>query len=254
MRMQGLPKRFELVVCRVEKIFPHSAQVQMVEYRKKAMIHVSEIALRWVKNIKEFVKPNQFVVCQVMRVERDDVSLSLKRVRKEESERRLNEFKRESKAERALELIAKSMKKSLDDAYREVGYTLQEEFGSIHKALEFAFKNPDLVRSKGIPKAWLEPLMKAAQKSYSEKDYQVKAKLKLICYGPDGIKVIKKALSDSCCEGLEVRYVSAPRYSIIGKGKNFKELKARVQSAAENISRELSSHKGTCEYEISESK
>jgi translation initiation factor 2 subunit 1 len=254
MRRQGSPKRFELVVCKIVKIFPHSALAELIEYRKRGLIHVSEVALKWVKNIREFLKINQFVVCQVMRVDGEDISLSVKRVRREESDRRLNEFKRETKAEKALELTAKEMKKTLDDAYREVGYLLQEEFGSIQKAFEFAVKNPDLLKSKGVPKAWLEPIIKTAQKSYTEKEYQVKAKLNIVCYGPQGIKIIKKALSDVEGDGLEVRYVSAPKYQIIGRGKNFKELKARVQGAAERISSELSSNKGTCEFEIKESR
>jgi translation initiation factor 2 subunit 1 len=254
MRRQGYPKRFELVVCRIVKIFPHSALAELVEYRKKGLIHVSEVALRWVRNIREFIKLNQFVVCQVMRVDGEDISLSVKRVRKEETERRLNEFKRERKAEKALELTAKGMKKSLDDAYDEVGYILQEEFGSIYRAFEFAVKNPDFLKSKNVPKEWLEPIIKTAQKSVSEKEYEVKAKLDLRCYSPDGVETIKKALLAAGSDGLEVRYVSAPRYVIIGRGKNFKKVRAVVQAAADAVSREISASKGTCEVEIKEGK
>ena len=31
----------------------------MLEYKKKGLIHVSEVALRWVKDIREFIKLNQ---------------------------------------------------------------------------------------------------------------------------------------------------------------------------------------------------
>ncbi len=254
MRRQGYPKRFELVVCRITKIFPHSALAELVEYRKKGLIHVSEVALRWVRNIREFIKLNQYVVCQVMRVDGEDISLSVKRVRKEESERRLNEFKRETKAEKALELTAKDMKKSLDQAYDEVGYILQEEFGSIYRAFEFAVKNPDLLKTKGVPAGWLEPIIKTAQKSVSEKEYEVKAKLDLRCYGSRGVETIKKALLDAEGEGLEVRYVSAPRYVIIGRGKDIKKVKALVHSAVDAVSRGISASEGTCEVEIKEGK
>ncbi len=254
MRRKGNPKKFELVVCRISKIFPHSAIAEMVEYRKTGLIHVSEVALRWVKNIREFLKVNQFVVCQVAGVKGDDVLLSVKRVRREESDRKLNEYKRESKAEKALELTAKSLGKSLDQAYDEVGYLLQEEFGSIRKGLEFAHKNPGLLEEKGVPKAWLEPLKKTASKSFSDKDYSVRAKLRMVCYGPEGVSIIRKSLQAAEKDGLEARYISAPNYELIGKGKNIKELRAKVQGAAEGISRELSSHKGSCEFEIKESR
>lgn len=254
MRRQGTPRRFELVICKIIKIFPNSALVEMLEYKKKGLIHVSEVALRWVKDIREFIKLNQYVVCQTMRVDGEDVSLSLKRVRRPDAERKLNEFKRERKAEKLLELIAKGMKKNLDDAYREVGYILQEEFGSIHKSLEFAIKNPELLKSKGVPKEWLDPILEMVQKSYAEKVYEVKAKVNIKCYSSDGIKTIKKALSRADKDGLEVRYISAPNYMVTGRGKNFKDIRAKVKAAAEEISREISSHKGTCEFEITESK
>jgi translation initiation factor 2 subunit 1 len=254
MRNQGMPNRFEIVVCKVVKIFTNSALVELLEYRKKGLIHVSEIALRWVKDIREFVKPNQHIVCQVLGVDGDDINLSLKRVRKPDAERKLNEFKRERKAEKTLELVAKEKGKTLDDAYNEVGYMLQEEFGSIHKALDFALKNPELLKSKGVPKAWMDPILKVIQKSYSEKVYEVRAKLRLVCYGPDGISTIKKALSTAKREGVESSYISAPNYMIIGRGKNFKEIRSAVKEIAEGISKEIISNKGTCEFEIIESK
>ena len=254
MRKQGTPTKFELVVCKIVKIFPNSALAELLEYRKKGLIHVSEVALRWVKDIREFVKQNQYVVCQVMGVRDGDISLSIKRVRKPDSERKMNEFKRERKAEKMLELLAKKMKKNLDDAYNEVGYTLQEEFGSLHKAFEIVMKNPDLFRSKDIAKEWLEPIVEMVKKSYSEKIYEIKANLKLTCLGPEGINIIKKALSAANGEGIKVSYVSAPKYVIIGKGKNIKETKSRVKEILERIEKEISSHKGTCEFEIKESK
>jgi translation initiation factor 2 subunit 1 len=252
MRRQGNPERWELVVCKIVKIFPNSALAELIEYRKRGMIHVSEVALRWVKDIREFIRLNQHVVCRVMRVQGDDISLSLKRVRKEEAERRLNEFKRENKAERMLELTAKNMKKSLDDAYKEVGFLLQEEFGGLYKAFEFAVKNPDLLRSKGVPKAWLEPIMDIAKKSYSEKVFEIKAELELKCYGSGGVETIKKALMSVEKGGLEVRYISAPRYMIVGRGKNAKELRARVEAASQSVSGTVCSNKGTCECKIEE--
>ena len=254
MRRQDMPKRFELVVCRVIKIFPNSALADLVEYRRRGLIHVSEVALRWVKNIREFIKLNQFIVCQVMRVDGNDISLSLKRVRKPDAERKLNEFKRETKAEKMLELMAKGMKKSLDDAYTEVGYLLQEEFGSIHKAFEFALKNPDLLKSKGVPEGWLDLILEQVRKNYSERVYEVSAVLKLVCYGPDGVNVIKKVLSIASKDGLDVRYVSAPKYVITGKGKNVKELKDKVKDVVMQIDEEMSANKGTCESEIKESR
>lgn len=252
MKKHGRPSVGELVICKITKIHPNSAFAKLIEYDTNGMIHVSEVALKWVRDIRDFLKENQYVVCRVMRIEGDSISLSVKRVRKEDAERRLNEFKRENKAEKMLELVGKKLKKSLSETYEEVGYKLQEEFGSLVKAFEFALKNPDLLKSKGIPKNWIDALTEIAKKSYSEKVYEVKAKLNLVCYQSDGVDVIKSILSDVEGDGLEVKYISAPEYMLVGKGKNYKEIETKIRNAAENIVKEVKKQKGECSFEIIE--
>jgi len=252
MRKQGMPRRNELVVCKIVKIFPNSAFAELIEYRKRGMIHVSEVALKWVRDIREFIKENQYVVCRVMKTDGNDISLSVKRVRKEEGDRRLGEFKRERKAEKMLELLAKGKKKSLDDAYNEIGNELEEEFGSLHRSFEFAIKNPDLLKTKIGSNPWLDDIINMAKKSYSEKIYTVKANLNLICYTPDGIEIIKKALKKAGDSGVDVRYVSAPKYVISATGKNFKDVKTKVVDAAESVTNEINEKKGSCEFKLVE--
>ena len=128
MRKPGNPSYGELVICKITKIHPNSAFAELIEYEKNGMIHVSEVALKWVRDIREFLKENQYIVCRVMKVEGDNIFLSVKRVRREDSERKLNEFKRENKTEKMLELAGKNMGKNLEQVYDEVGHRLQEEF------------------------------------------------------------------------------------------------------------------------------
>ncbi|MFH1337561.1 MAG: hypothetical protein ABIH55_01665 [Nanoarchaeota archaeon] len=249
MRKSGKPIRFELVICRVLKIYPNSVLAKMIEYDVNGMIHVSEVAGRWVRNIREFLKENQYVVCRVMRIEGENISLSLKRVQKEQASSKMNEFKREGKAEKMLELVANKLNKTLDEAYKEVGFKLQDEIGSLSKSFEIAVKNPDLLEQKGIPKIWRDAIIEIAQKSYSEKEYEVVGKMKLICYKPDGVEVIKKVLSEVKDKEIEIRYVSAPEYTIIGHGKNVKQLQSRVEETAENIVKEINKQDGECSFE-----
>lgn len=252
MRKPGKPSVGELVICKIVKIHPNSAFAELIEYKISGMIHVSEVALKWVRDIREFLKENQYVVCRVMKVEGDSVFLSVKRVRREDSERKLNEFKRENKAEKMLEMAGKKMGKSLEQAYEEVGHGLQEEFGSLTKAVEFALKDPALLRSKGIPKQWVDTLSDIAKKSYSEKVYEIRAKLNIVCFREDGIETIKKILSDVQEDGIEVKYISAPEYMIVGRGKNYKEIESKIRGVAERIEKEVKKQHGECSFEIEE--
>jgi len=250
MKKQGLPSWGELVVCRIGTIHPNSATAELIEYGLSGMIHVSEVASRWVKDIREFIKENKIVVCRVMRVDKHHIELSIKRVQRGQAESKLNEYKRESKAEKMLEQAAKGMKKSLEDAYKEVGYKLIDDFGSIAKAFEFAHKNPELLKTKGVPKEWADFIIETANRQYEEKTYNVRADLNIVCYQPDGINVIKSVLTKAKSKGLEIKYISPPKYLVTVQGKKYKELESRVISACEEIVKEISKNNGEASFEL----
>jgi translation initiation factor 2 subunit 1 len=233
MRKPGYPERGELVVCEISKINPNSAFARLLEYDRSGMIHVSEVAKRWVRNIREFVKQNQLVVCKVTRVDENYISLSIKRVNKNQADRRLQEYKREKNAEKFLEIVGQQFKLNLDETYDEVGRQLLEEFGSLHRTFETALKNPDLLTEKGIDKKWADAIIDTAKKNFVQKTYEVKADLKLVCYAPGGVGVIKGTLAQVADKGLQVRYISAPKYNVVGKGDNIRTVKELVEGACE---------------------
>jgi len=251
MKKQGLPSRNECVICKVKKIYPNSVSVEMIEYGKDGMIHVSEVARRWVKNIREFLKEGQFIVCRVMSVESHSIQLSFKRVDIIESKRKMNEFKRERKAEKLLEMTGKKLKKSLEGSYKELGHKLQEEFGSMNKAFEMAAKNPDLLVSKIKAKKWTDAMIEVAKKIFIEKEYCIRADLKLISFKPDGINVIKNVFSK--VKKGDVKYISAGKYRLSVKGKNYKELKSEAEEIAESIVGDLNKQDGEASFKIIES-
>jgi translation initiation factor 2 subunit 1 len=252
MRKSGLPSRNEIVVCRIEKIYPNSVSAQLVEYNKNGMIHVSEVAKRWIRDIREFVRENQIVACRVMRVEGDHIELSIKRVYREDSGRKLNEFKREGKAEKMLELAAKDIKKTLDQAYDEIGNEVEEEFGSLTKLFETAVKKPELLKAKGIPQAWLKTITETAKKKFVEKTYEARAELSLVCYRPDGVNIIRNVVSRITPDDMVIKYISAPKYVLASSGKNHKKIRMSVEETADRITKEINKQDGDCSFKMLE--
>ncbi len=250
MKKQGLPQRNELVVCKVEKLYPNSVSVVMLEYGQRAIIHVSEVALRWVTDIREFVKEGQFVVCRVLGTEGNTVSLSIKRVRRAEKESRLNEFNRERKAEKILELVAKALGKTLEDAEQEVGTVILEEFGSLTKALDAARKKPQLLTEKGVPGKWADKMTELIQRSESGKTHVLKARLTLMSTVPNGVEVIKAALKKQESKTLSVKYLSAPAYLLQGTGNDRKQLEVTVTQAAEAAIRDVQKSGGSGSFTL----
>ena len=245
-----MPERDEMVVCEITKINPNSAFAKLLEYDRSGMIHVSEVAKRWVKNIREFVKERQLLVCKVGRVEGDSISLSIKRVNRNQADRRLQEFKRERNAEKFLEQIGKKMGKSLDDVYEEVGYELQDKFGSLNKTFEIALKNPDLLKEKGIDSKWADEIINIAQKNFVEKTYEIKAILDIHSYEPDGLNIIKKALLGAAKDGVEVKYISAPKYQLKASGKDIKGLREMLEDRCQKVKEAVEAKNGVVSYKL----
>ncbi|MFH1364627.1 MAG: hypothetical protein ABIH52_03135 [Candidatus Aenigmatarchaeota archaeon] len=250
MRKMGNPERNEVVVCQVLKVHPNSVIAKLVEYDKTGLIHVSEVASKWVRDIRDFVKENQYIVCRVMKIDSNGIYLSIKRVPRSQASSKLNEYKRDTKSEKMLELIGKKMKKNLDQAYKTIGYDIVEAFGSLTKGFEIAAKNPDLFKSKGIKKEWIDAIIEIVNKNRAQKSYRVTADLIITCHKPDGVKVIKSALSKVKGDGIQISYVSAPKYSLVGTGSNYKEIENKVETIAESIVKDIIKTGGRASFKI----
>ncbi len=250
MRKTGFPKWGELVIVRITKINPHSATADLIEYKRTGYIQAVEVAKKWVRNISEFLKEGQFVVCRVLRSDQNNIDLSVKRVAREEANRKLSAFKRETRFEKLFEIVAKEFGKDLETAYKEVGFDLQENFGSIEKAFEIAWKNPELLKQRVNKRDWIEKLIDLANKTFTEKTHEMKSNLKLISYNSGGLNIIKSALGKAAKSDLEVRYMSAPNYQLIGKGKDIKKLRATLEQVSEEVVKEVNKHRGDCSFSI----
>lgn len=231
MRKKGMPQRDEIVLCEITKINPNSAYARLLEYERSGMIHVSEVAKRWVRNIREFVKERQLVACKVIGIDGDYISLSIKRLNKNQADRKFQDYKRERNAEKFLEQIAKQFGMTLEQAYEEVGYELDDKFGGMHRTFEIALSNPELLVEKGIIKKWADAIIDIARKSFVEKTYEVKAILTLTTPAQDGVETIKKVLHAVAENDLQVRYISAPNYQVVGSGKNIRKLRENLEAA-----------------------
>jgi translation initiation factor 2 subunit 1 len=135
------PSEGDLVICTVSKVSSHGAFANLDEYvNKDGFIHISEVASIWVKNIRDYVKEGQKTVAKVLSVDRDrgHIDLSVRRVGESQKTNKTQEWKRAQKAEKLLELAATEVKKTLDEAYKDVGFVLE---GTLVKYI------PDLKRS-----------------------------------------------------------------------------------------------------------
>jgi translation initiation factor 2 subunit 1 len=242
-KRKGFPEFGEIVIVSVTQITPYSAMCKLEEYPgKEGMIHISEVSGKWVRDIKKFIKPNKTYVVRVMNVDesKGHITLSLKRVSKIDRTRKMQDYKREQKAEKILEKIAREQKITLDKVYEEIGFKLQEEFGEIFKAFDLASKDSEVLTNRGIQPKWAKIIHEVAKESIQRKKIKIRAELDIKSYSGDGIDQIKKFLDDLTNKyGVNIKYISAPKYSVEVVSENpkmaKKELKENLNAAISNL-------------------
>lgn len=239
-RKRGEPDRGEIVVCTITNINPHSAFVHIEEYNKEGMIHISEIASGWVKDIRKFVKKGQTVIAKIVRKDGRGLLLSLKRVDKRQENERMKEYRLSQRAEKMLEMTAKDLNKTLDEAYEEIGYLLQENFGSMYEGFKTLVTNPEKINKINLPKEWVDALKPIAEKNIEQKDFEFRAMLKVRSLDPNGIETVKKILSKAEKSHLSVHYIAAPDYMVKYTTKHAKKGEKEFTEILENLSRDKS--------------
>ncbi|MEM1930550.1 MAG: translation initiation factor IF-2 subunit alpha [Sulfolobales archaeon] len=250
-KKEALPSINELCVATVDRVFDLGAYVRLDEYGNlEAYLPWNEVSSKWVKNIREVIREGQKVVVKVIRVDRkrNQVDVSLKRVAEAERRRKLREWKRVNRAEKILEIVAKKLGKSLEEAYSSVWWKLEEAYGDVLTAFEDASVMGDSVlRNAGVPDEWVAGLMEEIPKHIKLKHVRIDGRLTLITYEPDGIYRIKellRVLNKDVGDDVKVRIYTegAPRYRIELVGTDYKVLENKLTELvkkAEDLSKKL---------------
>ena len=236
-KRKGLPEMNELVMCTVRRITPYAAWCDLDEYDAEGMIHVSEAAGKWVRDIRDFVKQDKQYVAKVVRMdlEKKVVNLSLKRLSRHDEKEKMNSFRSAQHAEKILEQAAKQLNKTLEKAYDEVGYLLQENFGELSTAFEEAKRDPAELEKAGVPKKWADALMPIIEKALKDREIILKAELDLKSYEGDGITRVKDVLAQIQKSGMKVHYISAPKYTVEMRTKDPKTDEKRMRDRLDEV-------------------
>lgn len=248
-KRRPIPSAGELVIGTVNRIFEYGAYLKLDEYSGiEAYLPWSEVSSKYVKDIREVLRENQKVVVKVIRVDtrKNQIDVSLKRVTESEQRSKLIEFKRTQKAEKMLEVMAQRLGKSLEDAYREVGWKLEDYFGDLMTAFEeIATRGEELLAEIEIPDEWIPVVVEEVKKRIKPKSIRIRNIVTLSTTASDGIDKIKEILESimnyvKSSGNLSVRIytVGAPRYAVEVSAEDYKtaeKVLAEALSSARNI-------------------
>jgi len=228
----------DLVLCTVEKIEGTTVFVKL-DSGKRGTIITSEIAPGRIRNLRDYVIPKKKIVCKILRILKDHIDLSLRRVSSKEKKEVMDKYKQEHTAKSALHSILKQ------DAEKTEKKILNN-FSSLSEFFSKSRKDEKLIE-KYIPKQNLEQIKKVILKK--QKEIKVKKTLNLKCLEKQGINVIKKVLSTEN-KNIKITYISAGNFQISLKSENYKKANQELNQVLEKF--EQKAKQNSCEFNIQE--
>ena len=251
-RKQGFPEESDLVLCTVTSVQFHSVFVDIDEYGKGGMIHISEIAPGRIRNIRDFVKEGKKIVCKVLRIneEKGYIDLSLRRVNESEKRRKIDGIKRQQNAEKIIEIAAGKTGIKTEQLYNEVSEK-SKNYASLYECFEAASKDDKLLESLGIDKKYAKVLDEIIKQRIKPSEVEIIGKLRITVFAPNGIDVVKDSLKkdeEAAKEKISINYLGSGLYRLMVKAPDYKEAEKLMKSASESAISYVTKHAGTAEF------
>ena len=252
-KKQGFPEESELVLCTVTSVQFHSVFVELDEYGKTGLIHISEVSPGRIRNIRDFVKEGKKIVCKVLKInqEKGYIDLSLRRVNESEKRRKIDEIKKEQNAEKIIEIAASKIGVKTEELYKAVLDKVSNNFSSLHEFFESSAKDEKLMENIGLDKKWLKSLEEIIKLRIKPAEVHVTGKLKITTYAPDGIDVVKDSLrkAQEASKGrINISYLGSGLYRFMVKAPDYKEAEKIMKNATESAIGNVARHSGIAEF------
>jgi len=232
------------VIATVERITDYGAYATLDEYGKEGLLHISEVASSWFRNIRDYVREGQKTVLKVLRVdvEKRHVDLSLRRVTRRERKDKIMSWKRGRKAETLLRSAGEKLGLSFEEIYEKAGVLIEKEFGDVYDGLERVAREGSKVLVKvGVSDEVAVALEEIAKDKIRLPLVRIKGAFELRCFKPDGVQCIRDALlgAQKVVDGKEaevqVYVLSPPKYRIEVAAEDYKKAEKVLQKASEVV-------------------
>lgn len=257
MKYLGWPEPGELIVGEVDEIEDFGVFVDLEEYEdKRGLIHISEVASGWIKNVRDHVREGQTVVCKVLDVDESShqIDLSLKDVNDHQRSEKIQEWKNEQKADNWLSLAFGD--DLSDDEYQRVVGGMLNEFETVYSGFEqAAIHGAEVLADLDLTDDEVDAIVDTARENVSVPYVTVSGYIDLECVTGDGVDAIKAALEAAEGDGavpeevdLEVTYVGAPEYRIKVQAPNYKTAESELEASASRAQEAIESVGGTADF------
>ncbi len=236
-----IPKIGELVIANIAKIMQFGAYCRLLEYNDlEVFLPIREVSSGWIKNIHEFIHEGQKVVCKVVYYDRErgSIDVSLKKVTAKETKEKIGSYNLEKRLEA---LFTQSIKVSKLQATNEsIEDKVRSEFGSYTNMMRSIMDDDERAQKSSIPKKLRSMMVKLYEANKPEKKFIVSYIMTLSSYNTrTGAQELRGILSAVKEKGVDVKYISAPKYRLVSQGENYAQAEAKVKSATEIVQSRL---------------
>ncbi len=257
MKYSGWPEPSELVVGKIDEIEDFGVFADLEEYQdKRGLIHISEVASGWIKNVRDHVREGQIVVCKVLEVDEshEQIDLSLKDVNDHQRSDKIQDWKNEQKADNWM-LLAFGEDVE-DEQYTAIANELLSAHGSLYDGFkQAAIHGEEALESTDLTDDEIAALVETARENVSVPYVNVTGYVDLENPSETGVEGIRQALKAAEGNGdipeeieLEVTYVGAPEYRIKIKAPNYKTAESALEASAQRAIEAIESEGGTGHY------
>lgn len=255
----GYPEVSEVVLCTVTKIISHSVFVELDEYRKRGMIHISEIAPGRIRNIRDYVRDGKKVVCKVLRIdmERGHIDLSLRRVNESQRRLKIEELKQEQVAEKIIETVAIRLKRKFEEFYKELAPFIFKEYDMLHYCFTDVVQGNVKLDSLGMDKKVAAVLDEIVRARIQPPEVLIEGTLSITSYAPNGVEIVREALTKlleaATEEGrIAITYKGSGKYRMMVTAPDYKEAEAVLKDATTKVIGHMEEHDGTARFKRKE--
>lgn len=206
--MSNIPERNELVVCTITKIMDYGVEVNLEEYNNvQGFVPLSQVAARWIKNIRNFVKMGQIRVGKVIYInyEKNQINLSFSAVQRGAEEQKMSEWRQTKRVQQLLNIVAQDTKKTVDEIWDKIANNILTKYNSVYEGFqEIKRYGKDYITE--IPENLREPLFKVIEKNITITDKFIVEHVKVETLAENGIEKIKEGFAKIPKDkGLEVK-------------------------------------------------
>lgn len=237
MKRTEWPSEGDYVVVKIKRISNYGAVADLEEYNQtEGFIHISEVATSWVKNIRSFVSEAQIRVATVKRLDRakNTIDLSLRDVTPQQEKVKLEEWKKEKRADKLFERVCKDLKQDFKKSYVEIAPKLEKKFGDLYSAFEQStISGESAFDDVQISDSFKKAITSIAKDNISPPEVVIKGNLILSSLSGNGVETIKDALKKAEGKDIKLTYVSAPKYRIEVKAPDYDEAEKILAKATE---------------------